>query len=46
MYRIRASSTGKSQAEMEEYLTQKEGAGDHFSGGAAAEMGTKMHRTT
>ena len=44
MLRIRASSIGKSQAEMEAYLTQKEGEGDHFSGGSAAEMGTKMHR--
>jgi intein/homing endonuclease len=41
MFRMRASSIGKSQAEMESYLVKKEGDG---STSAAAEMGTKMHR--
>jgi len=41
MFRLRASSIGKSQAEMESFLVKKEGDG---RAGAAAEMGTKMHR--
>lgn len=41
MFRMRASSLGKSQAEMESFLVKKEGDG---RAGAAAELGTKMHR--
>lgn len=41
MFRLRASSLGKSQAEMEAFLVKKEGDG---RAGAAAELGTKMHR--